>query len=208
MKIKNYLALFLALFLFQSCEHDTLCHFEDVYCVNEGSHAYRPVILTAPNDVMKYRWVLDGNEYDLGDSDQCDWNKLTGVSYDMLTNHKLSLMAAWRWDTAGYYWVAPYFHLNEVAYWANAPCTGYSISDDIVNGLTPIKVMPGEVFTTEIEIHENHGLAYIYIENQHGEGSSFVLHTGNQKARREIAPWFGGNEKATDHFCIKRITLH
>ncbi len=207
--MKNALVLFFSILAISGCKDNFNPQNEARFCVKEGSHKFKPVILTSPDDVMEYEWQFDNCEYNLESADNCDWNKLTGVSYDFLNNHNTALMASWRYDQSDYFWVAPYYHFNSIAYWANTSCSDWTQSFQVDEELTAVKVLPNEKFKTRITINENSGFVDILIQNTTTQESTyFILDVGDEKPKREISPWFGGNREAPHTMCINRKTLN
>ena len=104
----RYAYLLLLFFVF-GCQKSDLNVWEEV-TIKEGNHRSSPYSLSWSDVTTRaYEWEFNETyQYDLGDNDQCDWNKQTGASDYLLTNQKSSLMASSRWDLAGYWWLAPY----------------------------------------------------------------------------------------------------
>lgn len=179
---------------------------EVILCVEQDKNPFRPYELRiAKESVLAYEWSFtDAMQYEFSDRDQCDWNKLTGWSLKLIGNHKESLMVAWRWDTAGFWWIAPYYHLEGSTYYAITPCTPWTgtLHDE---DLPFVAVYPGETFETHLNISNPDRRIVtvtiitdrdtVYFEKEFPDEAGFV---------REIYPWFGGTNPAPDYMCLTR----
>lgn len=163
--------------------------------IRKGNHAAKPLALVYNSDVsMRSEWVLTQScVYNLGDVDQCDWNKLTGWSW-AVSNKKKSVMLAWRYDTElEAFRLAPYWHEDGSTNWATAPCGGYS---DANNPAMPnIVAQVGETISVEIRQRTN-GLVSLTVDTGQGRMYWERIFSDLPKTHREIRPWFGGNEDA------------
>ena len=177
------------------------------FCVDADAHAFKPAALILGHEkVITYQWEFSTSmRYNLGNGDQCDWNKLHGVSWQLLTNHEDALMVAWRWNIAGYWEVAPYYHHEGNTYWAGGCNQPEAMLTD--PEITITKVYPGELFLTtltlakdgraSVEIRTNY--SYTYFDHYFG------IEADNKY--REIGPWFGGNRTAPHAMCMQRKRL-
>ena len=176
--------------------------------INEGSNRAKPYRFTwKPRSYLSYEWRFDQSAaYELGDIDQCDWNKLTGLSLHKFGNHKNSVLVAWRYDREGFLWIAPYYHENENVFWADASCTDGFTPTAIDPDLQAIRVDIGDVIETHINLNIQGDWTALTIINTETGATSYweneweidFTHT------REIFPWFGGNEKAPHDITIYR----
>lgn len=186
----------------------------DELVIKEGKHRSKPYDLTWNDNVnVAYRWQFtESCQYDLEDNDQCDWNKLTGFSFNFKTNHKNSLLIGWRWDLAGYWWVSPYYHLDGHVKWADASCSGQEIEDLTVDpNLVPLAIYPGQEFETHFTIRSDLKVCIVtIIVPETGSTTYFELALPEDDSfgnTREIYPWFGGNETAPHEMTIKRLLI-
>lgn len=176
----------------------------EVLTIKEGKHAADNYRATW-NDCryFYYEWELDASMmYELGDNDQCDWNKLGGHSFRQFGNHKYSIMAAWRYDRSGNVLISPYYHDEGLTYWAGAPCT--DLNGEIIpsEGIDPalgfITALIGDVIETHMNFNYDNDWAAVTIINQNNGQVTYFEHVfgGDIRKQREIWPWFGGNEEA------------
>lgn len=179
---------------------------QEVLTIKEGRHRATPY-RASWNDcrMFFYEWEVDESwQYELGDEDQCDWNKLTGHSFHKIGNHENSIMASWRYDRSDFIVFAPYYHSGGSTYWASAPCTSLDSSGVVeVQGTDPslgyITASIGDVIETHFNINYSQDWAAVTIINQSNGMSTYFEHTFTEKDiknQREIYPWFGGNEDA------------
>lgn len=161
-----------------------------VYKVKEGGHFGWPFpfnrIGTNPYGMRVFgRWVIfdDTAEYDLGDEDQKDWNKLLGMRFHLCDNHKNSIMCGWRWNkNLRVIELNLYYHMNGKRYMTDTLAT----------------VKPGEtiaVFFTQDEVHANTRL-HIQFENGEVIRSPEIEYDRYERSAWEIRHYFGGNEAA------------
>jgi hypothetical protein len=140
--------------------------------------------------------------YELPIEDQCDWNKLHGVSWEILNNHEDALMVAWRWCRGGFFELAPYIHDDGVTIWAGGYCNPNA------NELPVAKVLPGDVFTTRLILAQE-GWATVEIRTPGGSVTYRHFYGVEPDNRyREIGPWFGGNREAPHAMCLQRQRLN
>lgn len=211
--MKRLLFLPLLLLLISGC-YSPEVNVWDELTIKEGKHASKPYDLTwNDNTVIAYRWEFtESCQYELDGNDQCDWNKLTGYSFDFFTNHKNSLIVAWRWDVSGFWWVAPYYHKDSDVFWTDATCStqeieGLSVDPDLI----PVAVYPGQTFETHFNIRADLNACFVTILVPGTESSSFyqldLPHDNDYGNTREIYPWFGGNQVAPHEMVIKRLLI-
>lgn len=202
-----YLAL-IFIFVASACNRPAVGVWEE-FCVRTGSHDFKPSPLIINNDAnIAYEWKFTPSmRYDLDGSDQCDWNKLTGVSWNLLNNHKDAFMVAWRWHLDGYWQVAAYYHDEGRTFWADAPCTyanAYETDPAIPVSIVYPDESGGGYFQTHIDIQETTGHASVTILAD--ETTFFEHYFGVEPGQnyREIGAWFGGDEVAPHSMCLQR----
>jgi len=176
--------------------------------VEEGKHAFKPKMFRYTNaKILQYKYKFNETvNYNLGNDNQCDWNKGGGLSAHLFTNHKNSAMWSWRYDLNGDILIAPYFHINGETLWAKAPCSTLSPSKTD-NSLPYVRVKPNQEFTitfsiitkNRVGITINVGGKDVYVEKEFPKASF--------KWWREIGPWFGGNEVAPQKIYLYRLRL-
>lgn len=86
------------------------------YVCKAGEHEFKPgqtaILRTSRINELRYSVFFDSTAiYELGNSNQKDWNKGAGVSFDLFSNHENSLRWAWRWVPD-----SSFFQLNLYAY--------------------------------------------------------------------------------------------
>ena len=123
--------------------------------------------------------------YDLGDSDQYDWNKFTGIAFTPLEPDRDSAMVGWRYNlTTQEYEIAPFYNVDKVRILPNE------------NPLSPdyevISVPAGETFQFSVD--------YTGITLSYGGTTVFKPYppglVANVWTAARVSGWFGGNEVA------------
>lgn len=178
----------------------------DVLTIKEGNKKSKPYRLTWNDNVnVAYKWKFtESCQYDIGE-DQCSWNVITGYAVDFINSQKNSVFVVWRWDSSGFWWVAPSYYRDGVVNWADAMCSGYEVDLNTDNELTPIAVYPGQEFETHFSIREDLRSMYCYIECD-GAFSFFELKLPvDFKNTRELYPSFP--TKAPNDMDIKRLLI-
>lgn len=114
--------------------------------------------------------------YDLQSVDQYDWNKLTGISFNLLRPDKNALMVAWRYNVAeNVFEIAPYYNVDFARKLPNEPTE-------------VIKVPIGQSFNFAIDYS---GITLTYGNQTVTKFIPADLPT-NQLTAFRIQPWFGG----------------
>ena len=136
-------------------------------------------------DTVKGQFAFHKNcQYDFkGDKDQRDWNKLTGIHFwkglsDLFQPNKNNILLAWRYNTNGWWEVAPYINRNKK----------WEIGKVIRVG-SPMQIVSYEI------IREKKGKWSVSIFFS----DTFIYQTfdvNERKRARLIAPWFGGENNA------------
>ena len=183
----------------------------DILCVDQGKHPFEPAARHwwTNNSTLAYAYQF-GEEvaYDLHSDNQCDYNKIGGLSADLFTNHENSLMVGWRYDLSGQLVLAPYYHQDGTAYYASAPCTGYTadlaVEDPALEYLSIPATEQYEVFWRVINPTTVSVLILTSQENLYYE---HVFPNANFSHWREIAPYFGGDEPAPHEICLLRYKI-
>ena len=192
MKKVLILILLLGCILLTGCtpEYDKEPGDATTFFVKEGQHHFKPYDWTWKNYTMiAIRWFFDESmEYDLGNNDQKDRNKLWGMSFSKFTNHNNSLMCDWNWSPEGQFWtVAPYYHKNnDTFHWPNEP------------DIDTIRLTRGEVFETHFNVESfgESGVATLTIVADHKTISFSKDFDIIIDKVRFIHPYFGGNQEA------------
>ncbi|WP_328356121.1 hypothetical protein OG976_26775 [Mycobacterium sp. NBC_00419] len=119
--------------------------------------------------------LTDNTVYDLHDVDQYDWNKLTGISFNILRPDQNALMVAWRYNVdAKQFEIAPYYNVD--------------LARILPTQSEIIPVPIGQTFTFSVD--------YNGITVSYGNSSVFKqippdLHP-NQLTAFRVHTWFGG----------------
>lgn len=211
--MKNLIYIFLPILLFASCNSLDVDAFETL-TIKEGNHRSTPYTLTwHDNRTEGYCWKFDDTAaYDLGDADQCDWNKLCGVSFKKLTNYEDALMVSWRYDLSGKLLIAPYYHHQGGTFWASAPCSDGAQelpqNKTVDNELQYIEADISDPIETHFNINEHTNWAAVTIINTvTGETAYYERYFPDFNNHRDIWPWFGGNRKAPHDITIGRLVI-
>jgi hypothetical protein len=209
--MKHLLALFIAILFISSCGSvEPLPDGFVELIINEGSHRSRPYRLSVKDRTyLAYEWRFDESAmYELGDDDQCDWNKLTGLSLHNWTNHRNSVMTAWRYDRDGFIWISVYYHENDETFWASTSCSPIN-AETVDPELGAIRLDIGDVLETHINVNsDNDWTAITIINTASGETLYWEKDWDEDfNKTREIYPYYGGNEEAPQDISIYRRTI-
>ena len=204
MKKLFFLSLIL---LFGACRDEVPTDQFEVLTIKEDANRATPYRLSwEERSYLAYEWIFDESaEYDILDTDQCDWNKLTGLSLNLLTNHVNSLMVSWRYDLQGFLWLAPYYHQDGSTFWADVPCSQAQIA--VVDpDLKALRVNIGDVVETHMNVSVQKSIITLTIINTATNQSVYYEKEWGEPFTntREIYPWFGGSESAPHDITIRR----
>lgn len=118
--------------------------------------------------------------YDLGDVDQYDWNKLTGIAFSPLQHDRNSAMVGWRYNlTTEEFEIAPFYNVDKKRILPNEQTEVISVPAD-------------QSFTYTVDyngITINYGDQTVY--KPYPEGLKPIQLTASR-----VSGWFGGNEVA------------
>lgn len=145
------------------------------------------VRLKAQTVSKKYSFT-DSCKYVFNDEDQYDWNKLTGLSFNLLDARQDSIMCGWRYNPINdMFELCSYYHVNGSF---NPPSTPL------------ISVKSGEVFEVSFIFDKVNKEATIQIKT---EESIVSNKTPFDKfgINRTINTWFGGTKPAPHSMQIK-----
>ena len=153
---------------------------------------YKGTHFTIPNNFGFFIQKVSGSAtftpdttYDLGDSDQYDWNKLTGIAFTPLEPDRDSAMVGWRYNLVDQVFeIAPFYNVNKVRILPNE------------NPLSPdyevIQVPADQTFTYTVD--------YTGVTISYGGRTVFKAYptglTPNVWTAARVSGWFGGNEVA------------
>lgn len=171
----------------------------DSLIIEQGNHRSEPYDLTFNGNVnIAYDWgFTESCRYEICCGDQADWNKLTGFSFNFLTNHRNSLMVAWRYNLDGYFELAPYYHKNGEVFYA-----------EIEDNIQVVQLYYPFLFETHFTIRADIRKIFVTIIIEGTNETSFLEldmpEEENNGNTREIYPWFGGNQKAPHDIEIRR----
>jgi len=210
--------LFFALALILSACNQQPINDADLLCVDEGQHAFKPSTFRWVNaSVLAYGYEFGSSiAYDFtadadpgNDSDQCDWNKLGGLSADLFDNHENSLMVAFRYDLSGQLLLSPYYHLDGVSYWAPAPCSGFTTSNLEDPALPFLVIDPTAAFECHFNRQTETVVSVIVISGEQTLFFEKEFPNADFDRWREIGPWFGGNRPnpGPGQICLKRTAI-
>ena len=118
--------------------------------------------------------------YDLGDEDQFDWNKFSGIAFTPLEPDRDSAMVGWRYNlTSQEFEIAPFYNVNKVRILPN-------------ERTEVISVPAGETFQFLVD--------YSGVTLTYGDVTVFKPYpeglTPNVWTAARVSGWFGGNEVA------------
>jgi hypothetical protein len=123
--------------------------------------------------------------YDLGDADQKDWNKFSGIAFTPLEPDRDAAMVGWRYNlTSQEFEIAPFYNVNKARILPN--------ENPLSPGYEVISVPAGETFQFLVDytgITLTYGGTTVY--KPYPEGL-----TPNVWTAARVSGWFGGNEVA------------
>lgn len=202
----KYTIFLLIALSFTSCTKDEALQAYHTLTIRQGEHRAKPWALKLETDGTRtYEWQFTHTvRYELGDSDQCDWNKLTGASADLLQTRDNSIMVAWRYDRSDSVVLSVYYHADGETFWASAPCTDPEPEVLRVDSELPYIVIPAtEPFRTSVRVTGN--TIAVDVETIFtGQRMTYEREFSRIGRHREIYPWFGGNRTAPHDIEIGR----
>ena len=137
-----------------------------------------PIFRYGKNINWLYEIGID-SEYDLGNEDQDDWNKLIGVKRNYFNALEHSCMIGWSWDKEK--------KLNRLNFYKH-------IEGSVEKGLTLTHVLKGEKIRVGFIQENKRCKVVLLVRNEYYEtyinGNSWYL----------INTWFGGNRSAPNNF--------
>lgn len=153
---------------------------------------YQNTHFTIPNNFGFFIQKVSGSgtftpntTYDLGDSDQWDWNKLTGIAFTPLEPDRDSAMVGWRYNLLTQnFEIAPFYNVNKVRILPNEnPASpNYEV----------ISVPADQTFTYTVD--------YTGVTISYGGRTVFKPYpqglTPNVWTAARVSGWFGGNRAA------------
>ena len=153
---------------------------------------YKGTHFTIPNNSGFFIQKVSGSgtfttntTYDLGDADQRDWNKLTGIAFTPLEPDRDSAMVGWRYNlTTQEFEIAPFYNVNKVRILPN--------ENPLSPGYEVISVPADQTFTYIVD--------YTGVTISYGGRTVFKPYpvglTPNVWTAARVSGWFGGNEVA------------
>lgn len=153
---------------------------------------YKGTHFTIPNNAGFFIQKVSGSgtfttntTYDLGDGDQRDWNKLTGIAFTPLEPDRDSAMVGWRYNlTTQEFEIAPFYNVNKVRILPN--------ENPLSPGYEVISVPADQTFTYIVD--------YLGVTISYGGRTVFKPFpqglTPNVWTAARVSGWFGGNEAA------------
>ncbi|WP_167100792.1 hypothetical protein [Mycobacterium sp. DL592] len=119
--------------------------------------------------------LTDNTVYDLHNVDQYDWNKLTGISFNILRPDQNALMVAWRYNVnAKQFEIAPYYNVD--------------LARILPTQSEIIPVPIGQTFTFSVDYN---GITVSYANSSVFKPIPADLHP-NQLTAFRVQTWFGG----------------
>ncbi|MGI9164717.1 MAG: hypothetical protein ACR2JI_17615 [Mycobacterium sp.] len=153
---------------------------------------YKGTHFTIPNNFGFFVQNVSGSgtfttntTYDLGDSDQWDWNKLTGIAFTPLEPDRDSAMVGWRYNLeTQLFEIAPFYNVNKVRILPN--------ENPLSPGYEVISVPADQTFSYTVD--------YTGVTISYGDRTVFKPFpqglTPNVWTAARVSGWFGGNEAA------------
>ena len=153
---------------------------------------YKGTHFTIPNNFGFFIQNVSGSgtftantTYDLGDADQWDWNKLTGIAFTPLEPDRDSAMVGWRYNLATQLFeIAPFYNVNKVRILPN--------ENPLSPGYEVISVPADQTFTYTVD--------YTGVTISYGGKTVFKPYpqglTPNVWTAARVSGWFGGNRVA------------
>lgn len=158
-----------------------------------GQHDFKPNRLQfwSNNVTLRYYVVLNQDtEYILSGADQRDWNKGVGLTEDLFSNTKNSMMWAWRWNPdIQKFEHTLYCHVNGTR----------QIARNSAGGETIYYSGSGDVFIVDLTRNKIKGEYIIHLEDWNGVHSADYTIKSKKNPPimvRNIGTWFGGNRTA------------
>lgn len=153
---------------------------------------YQGTHFTIPNNFGFFIQKVSGSAtftanttYDLGDVDQYDWNKLTGIAFTPLEPDRDSAMVGWRYNlVTQMFEIAPFYNVNKIRILPN--------ENPLSPGYEVISVPADQTFTYTVDYT---GVTISYGDRTVTKPYPTGL-TPNVWTAARVSGWFGGNEVA------------
>ncbi len=170
------------------------------YTIEKGSHAAKPRVFRLGWRTKIRGWNVifeDSCRYNLGpwtdSSDQKDFNKLVGLSFNLFTNHKESAMIGWRYNPeSDLIELAPYYHIDGQV----------KINPGFTDENLFYAVRIGEEIQVSIGVDYEQKLYYTRVIGIDYEKTVQMGFSHNSCITREINVWFGGNQPAPQDITV------
>ena len=160
-----------------------------IYNVKQGQHPFTPSVShrLSIRENLKGWWITidESCRYELGGEDQNDWNKLAGLSFNLLNNHQNSAMFGWRWNP-----VTQVFEINVYCH----------IAGKVEMSETIFKTPANKEFAAWLEMDYKRNTVNFHIyagtPADYEKVETTVAFKSLPIITREIGAWFGGNNPA------------
>jgi len=137
---------------------------------------------------VSWNYVFQENcNYDLGDVDQKDWNKLTGLYFNLFNTRAETVMVGWRYNIPNdEIELAAYYHVNS--------------GRDFTKPL--LKVKRGEEVSVSIEVDYKNKAYTVRLKSKNGQAQNRKKFFHNRTRCGQINFYFGGNRTAPQDISI------
>lgn len=155
------------------------------FTIKTGKHNATPLIIQPWVRKITGTAFFVEPEYELGDEDQADWNKLIGIGFSPLKPDLNAIMVAWRYNPdTNKIEVGPYFNVNSerITPERQQPTQKYWIN------LSKDQPLKFEITYNEVKIWNAITGQFMVVSAPPMNKSFFTSFV--------INPWFGGNEVA------------
>lgn len=153
----------------------------------QDSHRSKPFIFNIWLSIFEFEKEFsftDSCKYDLGNIDNYDWNKLTGISFNLIDARVNSVMTGWRYDIKDdNFELCLYSHVNCSF---NPPAESFC------------SVKSNEKFKVRFLFRKDEKKVYMEVSFPESDKNKVIKEVDFEKFGicREINTWFGGTSKA------------
>lgn len=170
------------------------------YTVRAGKHDFRPNslrLLFGETFAGWFGFFSDRSAYDLGTSDQLDYNKFFGWSFSPFTNHRDAAMLGWRYSFPHDGWgLTPYYHVRgRRVIGANDDAKPLALvkKNQVFAFWLEVVDKSAGVVRTHLETLEQ---GVVFSHTQEGFDLYAIRALFDVYLPRQIGSWFGGNRPA------------
>lgn len=165
------------------------------FTIRKGNHFCWPRVFKMRQDTRQICWkaiFADTCNYNLGNEDQEDWNKLLGIFYNLLDPHDNTVMVGWRYNPkTNLIELNAYFHLNKERFFTDTLMTIGFMQDLYVTFNIDYKQQTYQVVLESPNTGSRAEYTQAFKHNRTRNWEINFYFGGNQPAPQTISVWKG-----------------